>query len=156
MSSLWPGNPRLKQMEVAERIAATVLCAEMMRLGKNGSDATSGAIRLPRAFTGRDRVAVCGDHRWQEWYNGSTARHGGVLIQAFVYNDLPSLERVLDGHLVEFAAAILEPMNVSEPAAGFLQGVKDLARRRTLLVFDETSTKQDLRYEPLQPLFKVR
>jgi glutamate-1-semialdehyde 2,1-aminomutase len=154
--------PHPLEMEVAERIVAMVPCAEMVRFGKNGSDATSGAIRLARAFTGRDRVAVCGYHGWQDWYIGSTARHRGVpgavreLTQAFAYNDLPSLERVLDGHPGEFATVILEPMNVSEPAPGFLQGVKDLAHRHgALLAFDETITGFRFSNGGAQELFGV-
>src|SRR5690606_29519996 len=53
---------------VAEKIVEMVPCAEMVRFGKNGSDATAGAIRLARAFTGRDHVLVCGYHGWQDWY----------------------------------------------------------------------------------------
>ena len=144
--------PHRLEMEVAEAIVETVPCAEMVRFGKNGSDATSGAIRVARAFTGRDRVAVCGYHGWQDWYIGSTARNRGVplavrgLTHTFTYNDLGSLQSLLDAHPGEFAAVILEPMNVAEPAAGFLQGVKDLAQRHgALLVFDETIT--GFRYE---------
>src|SRR4051794_36903386 len=70
--------PHPIEMEVAERIVAMVPCADMVRFGKNGSDATSGAIRLARAHTGRDRVAICGYHGWQDWYIGSTARNRGV------------------------------------------------------------------------------
>jgi len=139
--------PHPLETEVAELICEMVPCAEMVRFGKNGSDATSGAIRLARAYTGRDRVAVCGYHGWQDWYIGSTARHLGVpqatrdLTHTFAYNDLASLERLLAAHDNEFAAVILEPMNVSEPQPGFLQGVKDLAQRHgALLVFDETIT----------------
>lgn len=144
--------PHRLEMEVAEAIVAAVPCAEMVRFGKNGSDATAGAIRLARAVTGRDRVAVCGYHGWQDWYIASTARNKGVpravreLTHPFAYNDLSSLQALFDAHPGEFAAVILEPMNVTEPAAGFLQGVKDLAHRHgALLVFDETIT--GFRYE---------
>ena len=71
----------------------------MVRFGKNGSDATAGAVRLARAYTGRDRVAVCGYHGWQDWYIGSTARHRGVpqatraLTHSVPYNDLGALGR---------------------------------------------------------------
>lgn len=139
--------PHPIETEVAELICDMVPCAEMVRFGKNGSDATSGAIRLARAFTGRDRVAVCGYHGWQDWYIGSTARHQGVpqatrdLTHSFAYNDLPSLHALLLQHPGEFAAVILEPMNVADPAAGFLEGVKELAHAHgALLVFDETIT----------------
>jgi glutamate-1-semialdehyde 2,1-aminomutase len=144
--------PHRLEMEVAEAIVDAVPCAEMVRFGKNGSDATAGAIRLARAVTGRDRVAVCGYHGWQDWYIGSTARNRGVpqavrrLTNTFAFNDLGSLRSVLEQHTGEFAAVILEPMNVVAPAPGFLQGVKDLAHRHgALLVFDETIT--GFRYE---------
>ena len=139
--------PHPIEMEVAERIVDMVPCAEMVRFGKNGSDATSGAIRLARAHTGRDRIAVCGYHGWQDWYIGSTARHRGVpqavrdLTHTFAYNDLDNLERLLLAHPGEFAAVILEPMNVAEPLPGYLEGVARLTRSHgALLVFDETIT----------------
>jgi glutamate-1-semialdehyde 2,1-aminomutase len=139
--------PHPIEAEVAELICEMVPCAEMVRFGKNGSDATSGAIRLARAYTGRDRVAVCGYHGWQDWYIGSTARHRGVpkatreLTHTFAYNDLESLRSVLASHPGDFAAVILEPMNVTEPQPGFLEGVKALAHEHSaLLVFDETIT----------------
>ena len=50
------------EIQVAEKICEMVPCAEMVRFGKNGSDATAGAVRVARAFTGRDRIAVCGYH----------------------------------------------------------------------------------------------
>src|SRR5690606_20215079 len=70
--------PHPLEMEVAEAIVEMVPCAEKVRFGKNGSDATAGAVRVARAFTGRGRVAVCGYHGWQDWYIGSTARNLGV------------------------------------------------------------------------------
>ncbi|MEW5943435.1 MAG: aminotransferase class III-fold pyridoxal phosphate-dependent enzyme [Pseudomonadota bacterium] len=139
--------PHPIEAEVAEKLVEMVPCAEMVRFGKNGSDATAGAIRLARAYTGRDRVAVCGYHGWQDWYIGSTARWRGVpqavreLTHTFAYNDLPSLSTLLDAHPGEFAAVILEPMNVAWPAAGYLEGVRELAHKHgALLVFDETIT----------------
>lgn len=139
--------PHQLETEVAERIVAMVPCAEMVRFGKNGSDATAGAIRVARAHTGRDRVAVCGYHGWQDWYIGSTARHRGVpqatrdLTHSFSYNDTASLEKLLLAHSGEFAAVILEPMNVAEPQQDFLDEVARLTRQHgALLVFDETIT----------------
>jgi glutamate-1-semialdehyde 2,1-aminomutase len=139
--------PHPLETEVAELICEMVPCAEMVRFGKNGSDATAGAIRVARAFTNRDRVAVCGYHGWQDWYIGSTARNRGVpqavrdLTHAFKYNDLDSLDQLLRAHPGGFAAVILEPMNVLAPLPGFLEGVKALAHQHgALLVFDETIT----------------
>src|SRR5258708_4211052 len=150
------------ETEVAELICEAVPCAEMVRFGKNGSDATAGAIRLARAFTNRDHVAVCGYHGWQDWYIGSTARNRGVprvtrdLTHPFSYNDLESLRVVLEGHRQEFAAVILEPMNINEPQAGFLQGVKQLARDHgAVLIFDETITGFRFASGGAQALFGV-
>lgn len=135
------------ETEVAEAIIDLVPAAEKVRFGKNGSDATSGAIRAARAFTGRDRVAVCGYHGWQDWYIGSTARNRGVpeatrqLTHAFAYNDLDSLKNLFAAHKGEIAAVILEPMNIAWPAPGFLEGVRELTHEEgALLIFDETIT----------------
>lgn len=135
------------ETEVAEAIIDLVPSAEKVRFGKNGSDATSGAIRAARAFTGRDRVAVCGYHGWQDWYIGSTARNRGVpeatqqLTHTFAYNDLDSLKNLFAAHKGEIAAVILEPMNIAWPAPGFLEGVRELTHEEgALLIFDETIT----------------
>lgn len=136
--------PHPLEVELAEKLSQIIPCAEMVRFGKNGSDATAGAIRVARAFTGRERVALCGYHGWQDWFIGSTSRSAGVpravrdLAHPFAYNDLASLQNVLESHPNEFAAVILEPFNFVEPQAGFLEGVQELAREHgALLVFDE-------------------
>ena len=139
--------PHPIEIEVSEKICEMVPCAEMVRFGKNGSDATAGAIRVARAFTGRDHVAVCGYHGWQDWYIGSTARNRGVpqatrdLTHTFSYNDLDSLHKIFAAWPDQIAAVILEPMNVAEPKPGYLASLKELARQKgALLVFDETIT----------------
>jgi glutamate-1-semialdehyde aminotransferase/spore coat polysaccharide biosynthesis protein SpsF (cytidylyltransferase family) len=154
--------PHPIEMEVAELIVDMVPCAEMVRFGKNGSDATSGAIRLARAFTGRDHVAVCGYHGWQDWYIGSTARNRGVpratrdLTHTFAFNDAESLATLLASRPGEFAAVILEPMNVTEPRPDFLHEVRDLAHRHgAVLVFDETITGFRFANGGAQELFGV-
>jgi glutamate-1-semialdehyde 2,1-aminomutase len=135
------------EIEVAERIVDLVPCADMVRFGKNGSDATAGAIRLARAHTGRGHVAVCGYHGWQDWYIGSTARNLGVppavreLTHTWTYNDAASLHRLFQQHPDGFAAVIMEPMNIAFPAPGFLEEVQAMCRKHgALLVFDETIT----------------
>ena len=139
--------PHPLEVDVAEKMVAMVPCAEMVRFGKNGSDATSGAVRLARAYTGRDRIAACGYHGWQDWFIGSTTRNRGVpaavreLTHAFTYNDAGSLKQILERFPGQFAAVILEPMNIAEPREGFLQAVKALAHEHgAVLVFDETIT----------------
>ena len=139
--------PHEIEIKVAEKIIEMVPCAEMVRFGKNGSDATAGAIRLTRAYTKRDHVAVCGYHGWQDWYIGSTSRNLGVpssvrdLTHSFTYNDLDSLEQLFKKYSDQVAAVIIEPMNSTEPNNGFLEGVKVLAQKNgAILIFDETIT----------------
>ncbi len=148
------------EAEVAERIVAMVPCAEQVRFAKNGSDATAAAVRLARAHTGRDHVAVCGYHGWQDWYIGSTARHRGVpaatraLTHTFPYDDPDALARLLAAH--DVAAVVMEPMNVAFPAPGYLAAVRDLCTRHgTLLVFDETVTGFRFARGGAQALFGV-
>ncbi|WP_244483259.1 aminotransferase class III-fold pyridoxal phosphate-dependent enzyme [Mesorhizobium sp. 1M-11] len=148
---------------VAELIIEMVPSAEMVRFGKNGSDATSGAIRAARAFTGRERVAMCGYHGWQDWYIGSTARNKGVpkaireLSHVFPYNDLEALDKVLSSHPGEFAAVILEPMNTTFPKEGYLQGMIDLAHKHgAIAIFDETITGFRYSEGGAQQLFGVK
>lgn len=139
--------PHPIEFMVAEKIVEMVPCAEMVRFGKNGSDATAGAVRLARAFTGRDHVAACGYHGWQDWYIGSTARSLGVpkvvreLTHNFTYNDKESLEGIFRQWPGQVAAVILEPMNVAEPMDGFLEYIKEITRKEgAVLIFDETIT----------------
>ena len=135
------------EIVLAETLRRLIPCAEMARFGKNGTDATSAAIRIARAATGRDKVAVCGYHGWQDWYIGSTTRDLGVpeavrrLTLTFPYNDAAALERLLDENRNEIAAIILEPMALTPPTPGFLASVRDLATRYgSVLVFDEIVT----------------
>jgi len=139
--------PHAIEIEVAEMICDMVPCAEMVRFGKNGSDATSGAVRLARAYTGRDRIAACGYHSWQDWFIGTTGRNLGVpkavsdLTHTFIYNDLASLDAIFRQWPGEVAGVIMEPMNVVEPGPGFLEGVKDLCHKHgAVFILDEIIT----------------
>ncbi len=150
------------ETELAERLVDLVPCAEMVRFGKNGTDATSAAIRLARAFTGRDRIAVCGYHGWQDWYIGATTRNKGVpaavseLTEMFPYNDIDALDALLSRRSGEFAAVIMEPMSVIEPAEGYLAAVKELAHKHgALLIFDEIITGFRFALGGAQELFGV-
>jgi glutamate-1-semialdehyde 2,1-aminomutase len=132
---------------VAEKIVEMVPCAEMVRFGKNGSDATAGAIRLARAYTKKDHVLACGYHGWQDWYIGSTARNLGVpeatrsLTHTFQYNNIDSLHKLFEQYKGQVAAVILEPVNVFAPTENFLEKVKELTHQNdAVLIFDETIT----------------
>lgn len=150
------------EVEVAERLTEVIPCAEMVRFGKSGSDATAGAVRLARAATGRELIAFCGYHGWQDWHIGATSRHRGVpepvrrLTLPFTYNDLPSLERIFADHPRQVAGVIMEPVGVIEPQPGFLEGVRELTRREgALLIFDEIITGFRLSLHGAQGHFNV-
>jgi glutamate-1-semialdehyde aminotransferase len=139
--------PHRLEAEVAEILVDMIPCAEMVRFAKNGTDVTSAAIRVARAYTGRNRVALCGYHGWQDWYIGSTAKNMGVplvvqeLSHTFKYNNFSSLQELFDKYPNEFAAVILEPMNVEYPRNNFLENVRELTKLNgALLIFDETIT----------------
>jgi len=93
--------PTELETQLAERLVAHIPCAEMVRFGKNGTDATSAAVRLARARTSRDRIMVCGYHGWQDWYIGATSRNLGVpaavsaLSHAVPYSNLAAVEALL-------------------------------------------------------------
>ncbi len=150
------------EMRVAEKICEMVPCAEMVRFGKNGSDATTGAVRLARAVTGRDHVAVCGYHGWHDWYISTTTRDLGVpglngeLTHSFRYNDIASLEALFDQWPNAFSAVVMEPMNAEYPRDDFLARVRDLAHAHgALLVFDEIITGFRFAKGGAQELFGV-
>jgi len=137
--------PSPLENELAELLIKHIPCAEMVRYGKNGSDVTTGAIRLARAITGREHVAVCGYHGWHDWYIGITKKNLGIpkstraLTHVFKYNDIDSLEKILKKYKI--AAVIMEPMNYVEPEKSFLQKVKTLTHKHGgLLIFDEIIT----------------
>jgi glutamate-1-semialdehyde aminotransferase len=139
--------PHPLEVEVAERIAAVVPGAQRIRFAKSGSDATSAAVRLARAATGRDRVIVAGYHGWHDWYIASTSRRLGVpaatadLVETVALADLDALGAALSRHPGEVACVVLEPAGVHEPEPGHLQRVVDLAREHgALAVFDEVIT----------------
>lgn len=132
------------EVQMAERVVAMVPCAERVRFGKNGSDATAACIRAARAKTGRKHVLRCGYHGWQDWSidvsYGIRAR--GVpedvlaLTKPFPYNDLDALEKLLQE--TPAAAVILEPVGAVVPSPGYLEGVRALATKYgAVLVFDE-------------------
>ncbi|MGW5114151.1 glutamate-1-semialdehyde 2,1-aminomutase [Streptomyces noursei] len=156
-------RPSIVEVEAAERFLATVPTAEMVKFTKNGSDATTAAVRLARAVTGRPRVAVCGDQPFfsvDDWFIGTTPMSAGIptatteLTVTFPYGDLAAAEEVLTRHQGEIACLILEPTGQTEPppssprrssgqdaTPGYLAGLRQLADRHgCVLVFDEMIT----------------
>ena len=148
------------EVEVAELVASVVPGAQSIRFSKTGCDVTTAAIRLARAFTGREKVLACGYHGWHDWTIGTTDRNRGIpqsvraLTGTFNYNDIDSLASQLD-HTT--AAVILEPMLFEFPRDDFLAKVRELCSQRgALLIFDEMWTGFRLALGGAQEFFGVQ
>ncbi len=142
--------PQPPMVELAETLTRLVPSAEQCLFFKTGSDATTAAVRLARAHTGRPKILRCGYHGWHDWCvdddPGVPASQLGEVL-AFPYNDAGALAALLDAHAEQVAAIMLTPLGhdfdaqIELPAPGFLASVRELADRHgTLLVFDEVRT----------------
>ena len=132
------------EVEVAELMREVIPNAEAVRYSKSGADVTSAAIRLARAYTGKNKILCCGYHGWHDWYVGVTARNMGIpdavkdLTFTFNYNDIDGLKDSIDN---DVAAVILEPVVFTEPKDNFLQKVAELCKEKgIILIFDEMWT----------------
>lgn len=144
-------RPSVWELRAAESFLEQVPGADMVKFTKNGSDATTAAVRLARAATGRPLVAICRAQPFfstDDWFIGTTPMDAGIveehrrLTVGFDYNDLPSVQRLLDEHRGRIACLVLEAATaLAEPQPGFLDGLRDLADRDGfVLVFDEMIT----------------
>jgi glutamate-1-semialdehyde 2,1-aminomutase len=143
-------RPGVIELQAAERFLETVPTADMVKFAKNGSDATTAAVRLARAVTGRPLVAICGDQPFfstDDWFITTTTMSAGIPAPAsdhtvtFPYGDLPATEELLRRHDGQISCLILEAAGQHDPPEGYLAGLRDLAHRYgCLLVFDEMIT----------------
>lgn len=142
-------RPSPIELECAEAFLACVP-AEMVKFCKDGSDATSGALKLARAYTGRDLVAVCANHPFfsvDDWFIGSGPMPGGIpqatraMTLKFNYNDLASLEALFDQYPGQIAAVVLEAEKETPPAIGFFDGLRAICDRHgAVFILDEMIT----------------
>ncbi len=159
-------RPHQLELTAARRLIDLIPSAEMVKFGLNGSDATTAAVRLARAYTGRDKIAVCQDHPFfstDDWFIGTTAMPAGIPAAArslslrFSYNDLPGLAGLFEQHPGEIAAVMLEPETVQPPAPGYFDGLRDLCDRHgALLILDETITGFRWHVRGAQFLYGIR
>lgn len=143
-------RPALIELEAARALLGLLPGADMVKFCKDGSDATSGAVKLARAHTGRDLVAVCSSQPFfsvDDWFIGASGMPGGVpqatrdLTVRFAYNDLASLHALFEAHPRRIAAVILEAEKETAPAPGFLEGVRAACDRQgAVFVLDEMIT----------------
>lgn len=143
-------RPSTLEVAAAEDFLSVVPGADMVKFAKNGSDATTAALKLARAVTGRDMVAVAGQPFFStdDWFIGSTAMNAGIpddvraATVRFGYNDLDSLRALFARYPGRIAAVFTEAATgMVAPEAGFLEGLRELCTAEgAVLVFDEMIT----------------
>jgi len=143
-------RPATIELECAEEFLTLIRGADMVKFGKNGSDTTSAAVRLSRAYTGRDMVAVCAEHPFfsvDDWFIGTTAMCAGIpqairdLTVQFHYNDAESLRELFRIYPGKIACVMLEVEKEVPPSSGFLKALPEICHENgALLVFDEMIT----------------
>ena len=143
-------RPSPLEGECAETLLGIIQRGDQVKFAKDGSTVMTAAVKLARAVTGRDMVAVCADHPFfssDDWFIGTTAMPRGIpevvraLTCTYRYNDLASLAALFDAHPGVIAAVVLEAARTEEPAPGFLEGVQSLCRRHgALVILDEMIT----------------
>ena len=156
--------PSILEAQASKEIIDCVPCAEMVRFGKNGSDVTSAAVKLSRAFTNKDIIIHCGYHGWQDWYISSTERDAGIpkvmkeLVISLQYNELDGLKTIIKENKGKIAGLIMEPVGAVKPKCmgmnnctnvecksmcqnNFLHEVRKITKEHGIvLIFDELFT----------------
>jgi glutamate-1-semialdehyde 2,1-aminomutase len=143
-------RPARIEIECAEKLLSIIGWADMVKFCKDGSHALDGAVRLARAHTGRDRIAICADHPFfstSDWFIGSTDMPAGVPLWVrsqtvkFHYNQLASLRELFTRYPGEIACVVMEAARTEEPCEGYLQGVQALCREQgAVFILDEMIT----------------
>jgi len=143
-------RPSPLEARCAEALLEWVPGAEMVKFAKNGSDVTTAAVKLARAYTDRDLVAICLDQPFfstDDWFIGTTPMSAGIpdairdLTVGFHFNDLDSVDELFARFPGRIACCVLEAATATEPAPGFLEGLRERCTRHgALLVLDEMIT----------------
>jgi glutamate-1-semialdehyde 2,1-aminomutase len=143
-------RPSPIEVECAEEFLSMITGADMVKFAKNGSDATDAAVKLARAYTGRDLIAICADHPFfsvGDWFIGTTPMAAGIpqavrnFTVTFRYNDIESVKSLFKKYRNQIAGVILEPEKESAPENNFLQELQRLCKKNdAVLIFDEMIT----------------
>ena len=138
------------ELKAAELLIDIVDSVDMVKFTKNGSTATTAAVKLSRAYTGRTMIARCAENpffSYDDWFIGSTPVTRGIpqkdidSIKMFNYNNIESLEKLFDKYPSQIACVILEPAVNEHPKDNFLHKVKKLCHKNNaILIFDEMWT----------------
>lgn len=140
----------LIELEAAEMLIDLIPSVDMVKFTKNGSTATTAAVKLSRAYTNRTLIARCEEHpffSYDDWFIGSTNITRGIVqkdienTKLFNYNDIESLEKLFKEYPNEIACVILEPSSTEHPKDNFLHKVKNLCEKNgAVFILDEMIT----------------
>lgn len=143
-------RPSTIELEAAELLVSLIDSVDMVKFTKNGSSSVSAAVKLSRAFTGRELVARCAEHpffSYDDWFIGSTPLTRGIpqetieKTKLFRYNDIASLEALIAEYPDQFACVVLEPAATEEPRDGYLHKVQELCKKHGIVfILDEMIT----------------
>jgi len=149
-----------EEVELAEILCELHPWAQMARFARTGGEAMAIAVRIARAYTGKDKVAFCGYHGWHDWYLaanlGTENALGEHLISGlspagvpkgltgtafpFHFNHLEELHSIVAKYGQDLAAIVMEPLRNFEPEPGFMEGIRALANEiGAVLIIDEIS-----------------
>jgi glutamate-1-semialdehyde aminotransferase/RimJ/RimL family protein N-acetyltransferase len=154
--------PTSLELKLAKKLIEIIPSAEMVKFFKNGSDSTTAAIRLSRAYTKRNIIACCGYHGYHDWYVSTRDNDAGIpveikkLTKTFRYNDINSIEKLFKKYPNKIAGVILEPCQKNGPDKDFLEELKKITHSQgALLIFDEVVSGFRLGLGGGQEKFKV-
>lgn len=142
--------PQPAMIQLAKRLTELVPCAEQALFFKTGSDATTAAVRIARAHTGRQLILRCGYHGWHDWCledDPGVPKGPEPTVASFAYNDAEHLETLMRTHSGKIAGIVITPIGhdfdaqITPPEPGFLEAVRRLADAHgAVLIFDEVRT----------------
>jgi len=143
-------RPAAIELDAADEFLSIIDGADMVKFCKNGSDATNAAVKLARAYTGRNLIAICADQPFfsiEDWFIGTTPMDAGIpqqvkdLTVKFSYNDLESVRQLFTKYPGQVACVILEAEKYDPPTDGFLYKLKDLCHENgVVFILDEMIT----------------
>jgi glutamate-1-semialdehyde 2,1-aminomutase len=143
-------RPSMIELEAAELLVDLIDSVDMVKFTKNGSTSVTAAVKLARAYTGRDIIARCAEHpffSYDDWFIGSTPMQMGIPASTieqtkfFHYNDIASLKLLIEEYPGQIACVVLEPAASEEPLNDYLQKVKSLCQKNGIVfILDEMIT----------------
>lgn len=159
-------RPSMIELEAAELFVDLIDSVDMVKFTKNGSSSVSAAVKLARAFTGRELIARCAEQpffSYDDWFIASTPITRGIpsdtieKTKMFHYNNIASLEELIAKYPGQFSCVVLEPSSTEEPKDGFLQKVADLCKKNGIVyILDEMITGFRWHMKGAQHLYNVK